>query len=227
MITNPDAVTVLCYGDSNTYGAPAEEVGICRWPVDVRWTGQLQNLLGPTYAVIEEGLRGRTTAIDYPNLERPGRNGLTYLGPCLHSHDPVDVVVVMLGTNDMKTGFRRSAAEIAQAIDSYVNVIGAEAANRDGGHPGVLLVSPPHIDDSQPEFATRRPSYDRTSAAKSRQLAKLLQGVAKERGTEFVDAAPVTHVGADGVHLARDSHRPLAELLADTICSLTPPGNVT
>ena len=225
MLANPDAFTVLCYGDSNTYGYPAEDVGIERWPVDVRWTGRLQVLLGDAYAVIEEGLRGRTTAVDYVSQDRPGRNGLTYLGPCLHSHDPLDVVVVMLGTNDLKVAFDRGPTEIAAAIDGYIDVIESEAVNRDGGRPAVLLVSPPHIDDTRQSFAAKRgTSYDRTSVAKSQQLATHLQAVADKRGTAFVDAAAVAWVGADGVHLARDAHGALAELLATQISTMSPAG---
>ncbi|MQA24846.1 MAG: hypothetical protein GEU94_05110 [Micromonosporaceae bacterium] len=227
MLTNPDAVTVLCYGDSNTYGYPAEDVGVERWPVDVRWPGRLQMLLGGGCAVIEEGLRGRTTAFDYPGGDRPGRNGLTYLGPCLHSHDPLDVVVVMLGTNDVKVAFDLSAAEIAEALDGYVDVIEAEAANRDGGRPAVLLVSPAHIDHTRPDFAARRgASYDGTSVTKSRQLAKHLQAVADKRRAGFADAASVAWAGDDGVHLARDAYRALAELLAERIRALSPAQNL-
>ncbi|MGH2598955.1 MAG: GDSL-type esterase/lipase family protein [Dehalococcoidia bacterium] len=222
MLTNPDAVTVLCYGDSNTYGYPAEKVGVERWPVDVRWPGRVQELLGGGYAVIEEGLRGRTTAFDYPGGERPGRNGLTYLGPCLHSHDPLDVVVVMLGTNDLKVAFGLSPAQIAEALDEYVDVIETEAASRDGGRAKVLLVSPAHVDNTCPDFAARRGvSYDETSVAKSRQLAEYVQAVADKRGVAFADAASVAWVGDDGVHLARDAHAALAELLAERIRALS------
>ena len=225
MLTNPDAVTVLCYGDSNTYGYPAEDIGVERWPVDVRWTGRLQRLLGCGYAVIEEGLRGRTVAVDYPGGDRPGRNGLTYLGPCLHSHDPLDIVAVMLGTNDMKVAFGQTPAEIAQALDRYIDVINSEAASRNGERPAVLLVSPPHIDNTRPDFAARRgASYDGTSVTKSQQLAKHLQAVAEQRGVAFVDAASVAWAGADGVHLAREAHRTLAELLAEQIRALSPGG---
>lgn len=217
-MTNPDAVTVLCYGDSNTYGYPAEQLRLERWPVDVRWTGRLQALLGGGYAVIEEGLRGRTTAVDYRDPARGGCNGLTYLGPCVHSHDPIDVVVVMLGTNDVKIEFDRSPVQIAEALDTYIDVIHARATNQDGGRPAIVLVSPAHVDDTCPDFALRRGTrYDHTSVEKSQQLAVHLQAVAETRGVTFVDAAMIARVGADGVHLSHDSHQPLADLLADTI----------
>ena len=100
---------VVCYGDSNTYGYDAATGG--RFPKAVRWPGVLAAELAGSAEVIEEGLNGRTTIWDDPYLE--GRNGRTYLLPCLRSHAPVDVLVLMLGTNDLKTIFGRSAGEIA------------------------------------------------------------------------------------------------------------------
>ena len=97
MNTGPNAIKVLCYGDSNTWGRDPHGKGI-RYPVNVRWTGLLQSKLGHDYDIIEEGLGGRTTVIDDP--KREGRNGKTYLRPCLETHSPIDVITLMLGTND-------------------------------------------------------------------------------------------------------------------------------
>ena len=93
--------TILCYGDSNTYGLKPDSSQ--RYPRDVRWTGILQKKLGEDYYVIEEGLSGRTTLWDDPIEEH--KNGKTYLLPCLESHSPINLVVLMLGTNDLKTRF--------------------------------------------------------------------------------------------------------------------------
>lgn len=103
--------TVLCYGDSNTWGFdPATRT---RYPPRVRWTGVLAEQLGGDVRVIEEGLNGRTTRWDDP-IE-PSRNGLTYLRPCVESHQPLDLIIVMLGTNDLERRFDLSAADIAQS----------------------------------------------------------------------------------------------------------------
>ncbi len=90
--------TILCYGDSNTWGYIPATAG--RYPPDVRWPGVMRKLLGEKYNVIEEGLNGRTTVWEDPY--KPGRNGLELLIPILDSHNPIDLVVVMLGTNDLK-----------------------------------------------------------------------------------------------------------------------------
>ena len=96
--------TILCYGDSNTYGYNPSN-GF-RYPENVRWTGRLQSALGEGYKIIEEGCNGRTTIFDDP-LEG-WKNGLGYLRPCLNSHKPVDIVIMMLGSNDLKETFHAS-----------------------------------------------------------------------------------------------------------------------
>ena len=96
---------ILCYGDSNTWGfVPIifdyETNYMARYSFDKRWTGILQKELGNNYRIIEEGLNGRTTNIDYPDVK--GRSGTSYLNPCLYSHAPLDLVIIQLGVNDLK-----------------------------------------------------------------------------------------------------------------------------
>lgn len=214
MITDPDAVTVLCYGDSNTNGQPAEEVNEGRWPANVRWPGQLQILLGDGYSVIEEGLGGRTTDID--DASAPSSNGRRYLFPCLHSHSPLDVVVLMLGTNDLKNRFDRSAAQITDALSGLVDDIEQSVTNRDGTPPKIILMSPAHLDHHAAAFNAHE-ELGAIATEKSQQLSASLRTLAAARGVLFADAATVARVGDDGVHLTRDSHRGIAELVAKTI----------
>jgi len=212
MNVNSDATVVLCYGDSNTYGQRADVKG-GRWPADVRWTGVLQQELGDDYYIIEEGLPSRTTDLDYD--QKPGRNGRTYLAPCLGSHNPIDVVVLMLGTNDLKVTFDRSVQAIADALKELVDDIYAFARTKDGQQPKVILVSPIHIGDNLPTG----PHYDQNSIDKSRQLAPVVRAVAEAEGCLFVDAAEVALPGEDGIHLTKDSHTPLAGKLSQVIRS--------
>ena len=216
MITNPSASVVLCYGDSNTYGAPADLDGPARLASDVRWTGRLQQLLGEGFSVIEEGLNGRTTDVDYD--DRPGCNGLPYFLPCLLSHAPVDVVMVMLGTNDLKTQFDRSAESIAAAVGRYVDVV--EEVARDRGVPPskLVLVSPVRVDDGRPGFAEQNgDDFDSSAVERSHRLGPEIRRVARLRGVGFADAADVAVVGADGIHLDVDSHAALARLLGGAV----------
>jgi lysophospholipase L1-like esterase len=214
--TNPVASTILCFGDSNTHGMPSDDEDYVRLPADVRWTGRLQHLLGDEYYVIEEGLNGRTTDLDYD--DRPGCNGRPYFLSCLLSHRPLDAVVVMLGSNDLKIRFDRSPAEVAAALDGYVDDVEQNAEDRAGGVPRILLMCPAPLDDSRPAFAEMTsPNFDAAAVGKSRRLSAELRRVAGARGVLFADAATVAQVGADGLHLSLDSHDRIAALVAGTL----------
>jgi lysophospholipase L1-like esterase len=218
--TNPAATSILCFGDSNTNGAPSDDEDYARLAADVRWTGRLQLLLGYDYNVIEEGLNGRTTDLDY--ADRPGCNGRRYLVPCLQTHHPLDAVVIMLGTNDLKIPFHRSAAMIAGALDGYIDDIAANAETPRGGVPRTVLVSPIHLDDTRAAFAEMTDgSFNSDSVKASRQLATEIRKVAESRGILFADAATVARPGRDGLHLSLDSHERLATLIATTILELS------
>ena len=101
---------ILFFGDSNTYGYKPDKSG--RYDYDVRWTGRIANLLGNEYNIIEEGLCGRTTI--FPDAVRDARKGIDLIGVVVESHKPVDVIAIMLGTNDCKTEFHADAKTIAK-----------------------------------------------------------------------------------------------------------------
>ena len=224
MRTDPDAVRVLCFGDSNTHGAPADDPEYVRLGPDVRWTGRLQRLLGDGYEVVEEGLNGRTTDVDY--VDRPHCNGRTYFPAALMSHHPLDFVVVMLGSNDFKTCFGRSAPTIANALHGYVDDVATYVTDRHGRTPPVLLLSPIRLDDSITAYVDPTGNgFDDRSLAASAGLAAEIRRVADERGVLFADAASVARPGGDALHLTLDSHEPLARLVADVLgqATRTPP----
>ena len=135
--------TLVCFGDSNTWGYVPGSDGE-RHPRDVRWPNQLQHLLGDEWEVIAEGLNGRTATVDRPDSE--GRNGLPYLLPCLHSHAPVDLVVIYLGTNDVNFV---DDDRVARCVGRLVEVVRRCDAE-------VLVVCPPPFDGHElgPSFAT-------------------------------------------------------------------------
>lgn len=173
----------------------------------------LQSRLGNNYYVIEEGLSSRTTDLDY--AKKPGRNGRTYLEPCLDSHTPLDIVILMLGTNDFKIEFDRSVEEIAQAVQKLVELIQTKTARYAGTSAHVILVSPILIDgDASMHKAWYSAHYNESSVEKSQQLAAHLEKVAQVTGSTFVDAATVAKAGRDGIHFDEESHSALGELVA-------------
>jgi lysophospholipase L1-like esterase len=171
--------------------------------------------LGDGYSVIEEGLGGRTTDLDGP--ERNDRNGRTYFQPCLRSHSPLDMVVIMLRTNDLKTRFDRGPEDVATALGGYIDNIERTAWTRTGGVPATLLVSPIYLDAAKPGFAENSSEYEADSVRKSRELGAAISRVADKRNAMFADAATVADPGDDGTRLSRDLHEPLSKMIAQEI----------
>ena len=205
--------TVLCYGDSNTYGY-MPDTGL-RYPKDVRWTGVLQNLLGDDYTVIEEGCNGRTTIFDDP-LEG-WKNGRDYLKPCLNSHKPVDIVIMMLGSNDLKRCFHASAEDIAAGAELLVKDIIEFTQVKQAFVPRIILVSPPEIGEDIRNSAFSR-SFDEDAISRSRDFPKHFKKVAEANACEFVDAAAyIKPSTVDSLHLSAEAHKKLGEVLSGVV----------
>jgi lysophospholipase L1-like esterase len=221
MNTNPDATVVLCYGDSNTNGTKPDRSG--RFDANERWTGILQTNLEDGYYVIEEGLGGRTTDLEHYNPGKPSRNGLVYFKACIDSHMPLDVITIMLGTNDLKTVYNRSAEDVAEALRQYPEYVKGYCNERNMQLPKMILVSPPYMDEKASKFVESMPQtgiYDEVSAQKSRQFAEPIKKVADETGCIFFDAASITKTGDDGCHLDQQSHQVLGDKLSELIKGL-------
>ena len=202
--------TVLCYGDSNTWGSDPETGD--RFAPDVRWPGVLARGLGEGFRVIEEGLPGRTTVRDDP-IEGAHKNGRTYLRACLESHKPIDLVALMLGTNDLKERFGASASDIAQGAASLAEEILRSGCGPAGGAPAVLLISPPPVGR-----LTEMAEMFGGSAEKSARFAGHYRHFAGQSGCEFLDAgAVIASSDLDGIHFEADEHRKLGEAVAARI----------
>lgn len=201
---------ILCFGDSNTWGWNPHDKS--RYGRDERWTGILQSELGADHEIIEEGLNGRTTSFD-DQAAGGGKNGLSYLVPCLETHRPIDLVIMMLGTNDLKMRFSLSAYDIARALTRLVSAVLGSNAGPEGKEPRLLLVSPPHPGRLS-EFAEMFTG----AREKSQLLGKHYRQVAIEYGCPFIDAAElITSSPADGIHLEKESHKILAREFSGVI----------
>ena len=199
--------TVLCYGDSNTWGSDPETGE--RFAPEVRWPGVLARGLGEGFRVVEEGLSGRTTVRDDP-IEGAHKNGRTYLRACLESHKPIDLVALMLGTNDLKGRFGASASDIAQGAASLAEEVLRGGCGPGGGAPLVLLVAPPPVGR-----LTELAEMFEGSTEKSSRFAGHYRHFAGQYGVGFLDAgAVVASSDLDGIHLEADEHRKLGEAVA-------------
>lgn len=204
---------VLCFGDSNTWGWRPDSGQ--RFGHTVRWPRVLQTLLGDNYYVVEEGLCARTTDLD----DKDGhiRNGLAYLPACVKSHRPLDVVIIMLGTNDLKDRFNRQAKDIAEAVGRLID---AARYYADNPSLNIVIVSPPVPDSTAPEYEAMTCGSFAMAQPKARQLPIELQKIAARHGVIFFDSATCTQVGVDGLHMDADSHTQLATALSDHIKQL-------
>lgn len=194
---------IVCFGDSNTWGYRAL-LGT-RYDDDVRWTGKLQLMLGDGYTVIEEGQNGRTTVWDDPVENRLA--GLTYLWPCMESHSPFDLLIIMLGSNDTKGRFGEQARGIADGAGRLVDMAQKSPFGRDGKAPSVLLVAPPRIGYSE----VFQNLFDQQAVEKAKGFSVEFRRVAEQYGCDFLDASEVTvPCIEDGVHLDAVGHEALA-----------------
>lgn len=209
---------ILCYGDSNTFGY--DPVTGNRYPSHIRWTGCLQELLGPEFCVVEEGCNGRTAY--YTDPQEEWKNGFYYLKPCLNSQKPLDVVIIMLGTNDLKTMYQPSADEIAQGAALLVDTILEFTREKQGYQPAIVLVSPPEIGSGIEESSFQR-SFDSSAILRSKELPDYYRRIAGEKDCIFFNAAEYVNPSeADSVHLMPEAHKILAEKFAQIVQSLYP-----
>lgn len=203
---------ILCFGDSNTYGYVPENGARYGW--GERWTSIVsEKLTGKDYRVIEEGLCGRTTIFDDPL--RDGRRGTELLPTLLETHNPVDAVVLMLGTNDCKTAYGANAEIIGKGIIRLL-----EQIERYAPHSRVLLVSPIHLGEQvyQKEFD---PEFSESSIAVSKGLSPVYQRIAQERGIGFLDASHyASPSNADQEHMDLSGHARLAQAVSEKLLEM-------
>ena len=208
--------TILCYGDSNTWGFDAAATARSPVPVrhapDVRWTGKLAALLGSGYRIVEEGQNGRTT-VHEDNMAEANRNGRTHLPVVLESHAPIDLVILMLGTNDLKTMLGLPAQDIANGVATLTRIILRSISGPGGKAPQVLLVAPAAVGEmlDLPDLAARFVQ----AREKSLQLPRHYEAVAQLLGVHFMNAQDfVEPTPIDALHLDAENHAKLAAGLA-------------
>lgn len=209
--------TFLCFGDSNTHGSPPiVNLGVyARFDTATRWPCVAQRALGPDWVLVEEGLPGRTAQYEdaVMGAHMDGRLGLKI---ALCSHGPIDVLTLMLGTNDVKTRFGATPAKVTAGIAGLLDIaMGDEMQTRHGGFK-VLLICPPPVLEQGPirmEFIGGR--------AVSLALPPLYAALAAARGVGFFDAGTVIGVSpVDGIHYEAATHLVLGAAVAAVVAGL-------
>jgi lysophospholipase L1-like esterase len=215
-----DQKSILCYGDSLTWGwiPVVEGAPSLRYAYRDRWTGAMSAQLGKGYHIIEEGLSARTTSLDDPN--DPRLNGSAYLPTALASHLPLDLVIVMLGTNDTKSYFRRTPYEIANGMAKLVGQISGSAGGVGTPYPApkVLVVAPP------PLAPMPHPFFDgmfEGGREKTAALAGQYRAMADFMKVGFFDAGSVVSTdGCDGIHFTAENNLALGKALATRVAEV-------
>ena len=208
---------LLTFGDSNTHGTPPiiNRAEYHRCDAATRWPTRVLTALGAGWSLAEEGLPGRTAQFD-DLVMGPHMNGQNGLKIALQSHGPIDVLTLMLGTNDVKTRFGASPLMVTAGIAGLLDVaLGVEMQTRHGGFK-VLLICPPPVEEVGPiaeEFFG--------SAATSRALPPLYEALARARGIGFLDAGQVIAVSpVDGIHFDQATHAALAHAVSEAVLGL-------
>jgi lysophospholipase L1-like esterase len=206
------AKTILCYGDSLTWGY--NSVGPSRHPYADRWPTVLAKSLGDGFEVIAEGLNGRTTAFD-DHLADADRNGARLLPTILMSHAPIDLIIILLGVNDMKPWIHGNPLAAKQGMARLVGIVRGHNFPMDDAVPQILLVSPPAVCPT--ENAEFRDMFAGADEA-SKHLAPLYAKLADDLGCGFFDAGSVAVTSPlDGVHLDAENTRRIGEAIAPVV----------
>ena len=213
---------ILCFGDSNTHGYCADPTdcadGGNRFNESERWTCLLQQGLGNDYLVIEEGLNGRTSVFDDPLQE--DRSGLQAMYTCLMSHEPIDLMILMLGTNDTCERYGVSASGIALGLHRLIQKAKSVRDVWANDTPNILVVCPPHI---SPDLYKAPEGYvlGQGCPEKSQMLAAILGPIAQAVGCSFLDAEGKVEMNhKDCLHFTKQGHRQMADLMLDLVPKL-------
>lgn len=198
---------ILCFGDSNTYGySPIDGE---RYGEDIRWPGVLNQKLGERFEVINEGKNGRTIGFDDPYNE--GCNGMNDIVSCIEENAPIDLVVIMLGTNDLKVYFESNPQDIADNLQKMCELV------KDNTDAKVIIASPMLLGD-QIEFSPLHLEFGRTQVDYSFELAPQFEKVANEVGADFIDLAVVAMSSdMDCLHLMPEEHAKIAQAMEDKV----------
>lgn len=209
-----EKIRILCFGDSNTWGYISGS-DHQRYGIGERWTSILSELLGNEYEVIEEGLSGRTLTSNDMRPGKEGKNGYDYLLPCLDTHDPVDLVVLMLGTNELRAVYNKSAKDIGEIFEQYFvkTILNRKSGCKDS-YPKLLIITPPIVNEDVGHWGDNNKYIG--ASKKSEELNDIYKSIAEKYNCYFLCNEGLK-TGIDGIHLTKESHNKLANILNNEI----------
>lgn len=201
---------IVCYGDSNTWGWTP--ITMQRYDENIRWPSRTRTILGADYEIVEEGLPGRTTVFADPL--RAYCNGVHYLPACLLSHAPLDLLILMLGTNDFQMHFPSSAKVSAQGIQCIIEEARKLPLTLHDKKLPVLIIAPVAITDDRLGYKPND-TIGKEQIEASKELAGQLVFVAQEMECSYLNANDYIKASSrDGLHLDPESHIKLADVIA-------------
>lgn len=206
---NPSAKRIMVFGDSISWGyQPGSKHQ--RFASDIRWSGKLQMLLGDNYEIIEENLNSRGIENGDPRPGKEGRRALDYIEACLDSQDPLDQVIVLLGTNELKHEMNMTAEQVGHSMKKLLEIIINRPSQFRTNFPKVTLLSPPIINEDT-EYCKTGDKY-LGATKKSRELVKVYETIAAKLNIKFIALNNIVP-GADGIHIDADEHAKVANLV--------------
>lgn len=221
-----DKKRILCFGDSNTWGVIPRwhdtDIPSERYDEQTRWPQVMARCLGEDYQIIEEGLGGRTTIYDLPG--EPGKNGAVYLLPCLQSHRPLDLVIIMLGTNDLRLDKPLKEMDIGNGIQNLIRIVQSQTRCGRKLEPAkLLIIAPIEVWPSDPHG--RVSVYPRFFGERATYLSKLFPSIYKtladEYGCYFLNAALYAVPSAgDGIHMLPEGHIALGKAVSEKVIEI-------
>jgi lysophospholipase L1-like esterase len=210
----PDKKQIMAFGDSLTWGASPGGLGRHRY--EDRWTSVVEAML-QAVRIVPEGLSGRTTSFD-DHSAMAQRNGVKILPTLLGSHYPLDLVTLMLGTNDLKPHICGTVLGAAAGITRLIEIVRTYPYGYQAQSPAILIISPPHF--GLTATGDRTPAGGR-SITESMKLAEAYNSIARKSGCAFFDAATVACASElDGVHLDGPNTRAIGLAVAPIIAQL-------
>lgn len=216
---------ILVFGDSNTWGWKPDNqafLPIRRWEDEERFTGIMQAELGEGYKIVTEGLNARTTVWEDP-IEGD-RCGMRHLYPLMDSHAPLDLVIIFLGSNDLKTRFSVTGRDIGQSVGKLAEMA-RKKEDAYAEEPKVMVIAPPPL--TSPIRNSMHAHAFEGGEEKSIEMAAHIKLWGEAAGAEYMNAGDViSSSDTDGLHLDKKAHEILGKAVADRVKAIFEKVNV-